>query len=77
MAKLSFRVEDALLARFEALVAEFGLNRSAVLRDAFEEKVAELERMREVLRRARTPANQYIDDEEVWRRLELPVEVAS
>jgi predicted DNA-binding protein len=70
VAKISFAIDDEMKLRFEAVAEDLGLDRDQLIREALLEKIEELEDYRVVRERLDRP-HARIDDDQVWRELDL------
>ena len=68
MSSITFRLDDALNERFDGLVAELGLNKSSVMRDAIAAKLDELEEVLMIQKRLKERDNK-ISSDELWANL--------
>lgn len=68
MTSVTFRIDDDLGQRFDGLVAELGLNKSSVMRDAITAKLDELEEVLTIQKRLKDRDNK-ISSDELWANL--------
>ena len=70
MTVLTFRLEDDVKVRLDAVVEQLGLNQSKILRDAVIARLEELEEMTVVMERIKANRPKRPIDE-LWRELGL------
>jgi predicted DNA-binding protein len=70
MTVLTFRLEDEVKARLDAVVEQLGLNQSKILRDAVIARLEELEEMTVVMERIKANRPKRPIDE-LWKELGL------
>jgi RHH-type transcriptional regulator, rel operon repressor / antitoxin RelB len=69
-ATITFSIDDGMKSRFETVAEHLGLDRDQLFQEALLEKIEELEDYRVVRERLDRP-HARIDDDQVWRELDL------